>query len=290
MALNPPDEAKGYWQLNGRLCGELPIQDRGLAYGDGLFETCFFAGGDYTGLPCWPFHKARALLGCERLGLPVKGQALEDDLQCFLRQLPMGSCGVIKLIVTRGQGGRGYTPPTEPSPNILWQLLPAPVTHNQSAGVHLTVSTVELAKQPALAGLKHLNRLEYVLAARLCSDGIPLLLDTDGCLVETLSHNIFCLLDGQLVTPILNDCGVKGVFRELVAQKRLAPELDLNLSEQVLTLDDLACSTEVFIGNSVRGVWPVTGVNLLGGACLEWPAGPVTCQLQQAWLRYISLC
>lgn len=287
--------AKGLWQLNGQLYGQLPIQDRGLAYGDGLFETCLLlsqateSGTPRSYLPCWPYHKARLLSGCERLNLPIAGNSLEKDLQHFLQHLPVGARGIIKLIVTRGQGGRGYAPPAHVLPNVLWQLLPAPSTTCEPGGVHLTVSDVRLAKQPLLAGLKHLNRLEYVLAAQQCaSHSIPLLFDTDGCLIESLSHNIFCIIEGALRTPALDQCGVKGVLREVVMQK-IAPNLDLEVSEQALTESDLATATEVFIGNSVRGIWPVTGITLLNGRLLQWPAGSMSTELQQAWLRYLSL-
>ncbi|WP_053980486.1 aminodeoxychorismate lyase [Marinagarivorans algicola] len=304
MAVSPSCRtfaAKGLWQLNGQLRGQLPVQDRGLAYGDGLFETCLLLSQSATSsvsgthLPCWSYHKARLLLGCERLGLPVLADSLEQDLQHFLKQLPSvstnGASSLIKLIVTRGQGGRGYAPPASHAPvNVLWQFLPAPVAGNEYAGVHLTVSDVRLARQPLLAGLKHLNRLEYVLAAQQCSEGsIPLLLDTHDCLIESLAHNIFCVVGGVLRTPVLDQCGVKGVLREIVMQK-IASNLGLEVSEQVLTQNDLAMATEVFIGNSVRGIWPVTEVTLLDGRHLQWPVGSISTELQHAWLRYLSLC
>ena len=191
-------------------------------------------------------------------------------------------------MVTRGQGGRGYAPPSEPKLNILWQLLPAPSGNCEELGITVMQSDIRLAKQPALAGLKHLNRLEYVLAAKRCSQGVALLLDTEGYIVETLAHNIFCVIDGELVTPILDDCGVKGVLRTLIEQQ-LAPQLGLVFTERKLKPNDLATATEVFVGNSVRGIWPVTGAHFLDIAHLSWPLGPVAAKLQQAWLCYVSL-
>lgn len=287
-------ETGGFWQLNGKLQAQFPIQDRGLAYGDGLFETCLLVVKDGAAIiPCWPYHQARLLLGCQRLGLPLTRETLEADRRLFLQKVSADihpniiANSIIKLIVTRGQGGRGYAPPSEPSVNMLWQLLPAPTANNEEQGVHIAQSAIELAKQPALAGLKHLNRLEYVLAAKHSTNGIALLLDVDHYVIETLSHNIFCVIDGQLITPMLDGSGVNGVLRTLIEQQ-LAPQLGLVFSEQKLTLSDLASASEVFVGNSVRGIWPVTSALLLDATHLRWPAGPLSYKLQQSWLHYIS--
>lgn len=287
-------EKQGFWQLNGKWQAQLPIQDRGLAYGDGLFETCLLMVRDgVASIPCWAYHRARLLLGCQRLGLPLTEETLEADWQLFLQTISADinsnilANSIIKLIVTRGQGGRGYAPPSEPSLNMLWQLLPAPKANSEVQGVHVEQSAIQLANQPVLAGLKHLNRLEYVLAAKHCNNGIALLLDVDDYVVETLSHNIFCVIDGQLITPVLDGCGVKGVLRALIEQQ-LAPQLGLVFGERKLTLSNLASASEVFVGNSVRGVWPVTSALLLKATHLTWPVGPVSCKLQQSWLHYIS--
>lgn len=274
------------WQLNGCLGANLPLNDRGLAYGDGLFETCLVkTQGKKAVIPCWPYHKARLLRGCKRLALPLQAEALEADLAGFLTHLPAGVDGIVKLIVTRGQGGRGYVPPVSQSLNILWQLLPAPIAGDQPQGVSLALSDVRLARQPLLAGIKHLNRLEYVLAAQRCKESIPLLLDEQGCVIETLSHNIFCVIDGAIKTPRLNDCGVAGVLRAVMFD-RLAAQLPCSVTECELTLPDLAAASEVFIGNSVRGIWPVTRLNALDSRP-SWPVGPKALQLQQAWRGYL---
>ena len=275
------------WQINGQLAAELPISDRGLAYGDGLFETLRW----HNGGPLWHLHRARLLAGCARLKLPLDAAVLDAQYTQFLaavtQQNPTLEHAIIKLIVTRGQGGRGYVPPHAPSLNLIWQLLPAPSIAQEAAqGVGLQVSSVRLAEQPLLAGLKHLNRLEYVLAAQQATEGLqPLLLDNSGRIIETLSHNIFAVEGKNLLTPRLNRAGVKGVLRDFTQTH--APKLGFAFCETDLLLPQLLQAPEVFIGNSVRGYWPVT--SLLGdGLQKNWPIGSFCLQLQHYFESYLK--
>lgn len=280
------------WQVNGHLLGALPIKDRGLAYGDGLFETLLWQRSRQQGVcPFWPYHRARLLQGCQRLAIPLSPEQLDADYAAFVAQVSVHAehlhSAVIKLIVTRGEGGRGYTPPRQPSPNSIWQLLPAPALGNEAEqGLILSLSDVRLGSQPLLAGLKHLNRLEYVLAAQRAPEGTqPLLLDAHDRVIETQSHNLFLVINGVLFTPALQHCGVKGVLREyLLQQNPLAQGYVLN--EANISLGELLAAQEVFVGNSVRGFWPVTALHGMPQA-LVWPVGAVCRQLQQHHQQFL---
>jgi 4-amino-4-deoxychorismate lyase len=266
---------KKIWQVNGRIYGDLPPSDRGLAYGDGLFETMRFDRGQCA---LAAFHWTRLLSGCERLSIPLDRRRLLDDCQAFLANLGSHGCetsGLIKLIVTRGVGGRGYAPPTPSRSTLIWQWSPLPEESAENeTGVALSVSPVRLAQQKLLAGLKHLNRLEYVLAADAAKAGaIPLLLDTDGFVVESLSHNIFFTREGQVITPQLVSCGVEGVLKQYALQK-ISPALNIPMREESVSLAQLMAADEVFIGNSVRGFWPVT-LLASNSKSVRWPIGNV---------------
>ncbi|MDZ7924378.1 MAG: aminodeoxychorismate lyase [Marinagarivorans sp.] len=276
------------WQVNGILAAELPINDRGLAYGDGLFETLRWQP---SGCPLWYLHRARLLSGCARLNLPLDDTVLDAQYTQFLATVTQQNStlehAIIKLIVTRGQGGRGYVPPHTPSLNIIWQLLPAPAIAKEARqGVGLQVSAVRLAEQPLLAGLKHLNRLEYVLAAQQATEGLqPLLLDNAGHIIETLSHNIFAVEGKNLLTPRLYRAGVKGVLRDFTQTH--APKLGFVFCESDLLLPQLLQAPEVFIGNSVRGYWPVTSL-VDDGVQKNWPIGSLCLQLQHHFESYLK--
>ena len=263
------------------------MSDRGLAYGDGLFETLSFQHGQCA-LAHW--HWARLLKGCERLSIPLAEEQLLNDLQLFLTNLTKHKSvldGIVKLIVTRGSGGRGYAPPDKPKATLIWQWLPLIESSMEAQeGVALNVSTIRLAKQIQLAGLKHLNRLEYVLAAQAVSDGyIPLLLDADGYVIETLSHNIFFVYAGVIITPNLMHCGVDGVLKQF-SQQQLAPSLSLKIQQENISLDQLMAADEVFIGNSVRGFWPVTSLTS-DKKTVHWSIGNICRQFQKSHQLYL---
>ncbi len=264
------------------------MTDRGLAYGDGLFETLSYQDGQCA-LASW--HWARLLSGCQRLSIPLAEGPLLNDLQLFLSNLKKQKNrldGIVKLIVTRGSGGRGYVPPNEPQVTLIWQWFPLVESLVEAQeGVALSVSEIRLARQAQLAGLKHLNRLESVLAGRAASEGyIPLLLDTNDLVVETLSHNIFLVRAGVIITPGLTHCGVEGLLKQFM-QHKLAPSLNIKMQEENIYLDQLMAADEIFIGNSVRGFWPVTSVES-DKKIAHWSIGNVCRQFQKSHQLYLQ--
>ncbi|MEX0899977.1 MAG: aminodeoxychorismate lyase [Gammaproteobacteria bacterium] len=250
--------------------------DRGLAYGDGVFETIAVHNGIAQQLDR---HIARLTEGCLRLGFTAP--PLVDDI----RDRAAGHArAVLKVIVTRGEGGRGYRPPADPVPTRVISLHAWP-THDPAwaeRGVAVRWCETRLAIQPALARLKHLNRLEQVLA-RAEWEGMDrwqegLMQDMDGHVIEAIQANVFVVTDGRLRTPRVDRCGIAGITRERVIEG--AAELGLVCEEARFDQSAVGAADELFLCNSVIGIWPVREVSSVS---FDAP-GPVTRTLQ-AWLE-----
>ena len=241
--------------IDGVPADRIPVADRGLQYGDGLFETIAVVDGT----PClFDRHLARLREGCVRLSIPPPP---EDELAAEALGLSRGvDRAVLKLILTRGEGGRGYRPPDPSRPRRILRLAPWPAYPDawRSTGVRVRYCRTRLGHQPLLAGLKHLNRLEQVLARAEWNDldiAEGLMLDLDGRVVEGTQTNLFVLQDGQLLTPALDRCGVAGVVRGLVLEA--AWVLGFRVVEAALTPERLAAADALFLTSSLAGVWPV---------------------------------
>jgi 4-amino-4-deoxychorismate lyase len=241
--------------IDGAPSTTVPAIDRGLQYGDGLFETIAVVAG----APClWNRHLARLRAGCARLAIPPPA---EEQLVEDVRRLTRGvDRAVLKLIVTRGDGGRGYRPPAAPRPRRIVGLSPWPDHPGAwaSAGVRVRYCATRLGHQPRLAGLKHLNRLEQVLARAEWDEpdiAEGLMLDLEGRVVEGTQANLFVWRDGRLLTPALDQCGVAGVVRGLTIDT--ARRLGIAVVEAGVTPGDLAQADAVFLTSSLAGLWPV---------------------------------
>ncbi|GAB2548615.1 aminodeoxychorismate lyase [Rhodanobacter koreensis] len=258
--------------INGAPADKVPALDRGLAYGDGLFESIRFVAGV---APLWTRHMQRLTESCERLRIPAPDtEQLRSEAATVSHGMPQS---VVRITVTRGIGERGYALPVPPQPmRVVAAFVPPPVASEAYAhGVHLRVCATRLAEQPLLAGMKHLNRLEQVLARAewddpSIADGV--LCDSHGCVVSTTMANLFAVVDGVLLTPALDRCGVAGVARAEV----LATYPQVRVGE--LTLDTLSGASEVFLSSSVRGILPVCSL-------VEriYAPGPIARRLQQHW-------
>ena len=246
--------------------------DRGLNYGDGLFETALVRDGVVRFLPS---HLARLREGCDRLGIAYPGDAvLSGDIGKLLESAREG---VLKIVVTRGQGARGYRPPADASPTRIVALHPLPAA-GSSDGLTVRWCEVRLSRNPMLAGIKHLNRLEQVLGQREWDDpaiGEGLMLDTEGELVCGTSSNVFIVRNGALFTSDLRFCGVRGVMRTQVLEA--AATLGIATHEEPLWPEDLQEASEVFVTNAVRGIRSIVALE-----SLRWPEGSMTLRLRQA--------
>jgi 4-amino-4-deoxychorismate lyase len=266
--------------VNGILGKEVSPLDRGFTYGDGVFETCRLMSGR---IPLWNRHSKRLLEGCKKLLIPVSGELVQNYLSQLVALLaPQDQAdAVIKIIVTRGQGGRGYRLPDEVVPTICIGIFPSaqyPKSHS-TYGVNLRVCDQRLGTNSHLAGIKHLNRLEYVLARAEWADldiADGLLLDTNENLIEATSSNIFAVKDGSLFTPDLSGAGVAGVMRGFIMEV-LSAELGLGVSVKKMSICDLYLADEVFLCNSILGIWPV--VKVCGAPDHVFAVGPTTIAL-----------
>lgn len=261
--------------INGLPQSQLPVTDRGFQYGDGLFETISVIHGKPR---LWERHLARLQLGCLRLNIPMPDSRLLHDEVVRVGQ-GAERC-VVKLIVTRGSGGRGYRPPQPAMPTRVVIRYPFPdyPAANASEGVSLRLCETTLACNPRLAGIKHLNRLEQVLArseweGNEIAEGV--MLDGEGNLIEGTMSNIFLIKEGVLHTPDLSRCGVAGIMRDLVLEQAVALQMPIKIGQLPAQL--LAQAEELLITNSLIGIWPVSRCD-----DLHYQPGPVTRQLQQS--------
>jgi 4-amino-4-deoxychorismate lyase len=240
--------------VNGVEGASISADDRGLQYGDGLFETMAAANGKVLRLDR---HLARLAEGCHRLGMPTpSSDQIESDCVRVLEGL---GAAVVKLVVTRGPGPRSYVPPAHPTLTRIVVSTAQQVSETEAARP-LTVRICEtrLGRNPRLAGIKHTNRLEQVLAgAELREPQVDegLMRSTDDRLVCATAANLFMVRNGRLLTPQISDCGVSGVMRETVL--RAAAQLGLEVEVGDFTLADLERADEFFLTNAVRGIRPV---------------------------------
>ncbi|KGI77945.1 aminodeoxychorismate lyase [Oleiagrimonas soli] len=237
--------------IDGRETQQVPADDRGLRYGDGLFETVRVIDGR---APLWARHMQRLAHGCERLGMPSPDtEALREDVAALTQAY---GPSVVRITLTRGGGERGYLPPETPRCTRIVTAAPAPLrpAHWSDAGIRVRFCDTRLAVQPALAGLKHLNRLEQVLARAEWRDPDiveGLMRSMDGAVVCATAANLFARIDGDWITPSVETCGVAGVARaEVLAQW---PRCRIGTIE----MGALMQAEEVFLSSSVRGILPV---------------------------------
>lgn len=243
-------------------------RDRGFTLGDGVFETIAVDCGKALR---WSVHLARLRTGCHRLRLPEPDyNRLAGEAR---RVIPVGASGVLRITISRGQGPRGYRVPRYPEPTRVVQFGALPDGLPDTTAVRVRICDFRLGVQPQLAGIKHLNRLEQILArAEWSDDAIAegLLFDQDGWLVEATASNLFLVTGERLYTPRLDRCGVAGVVRSAVLA--VAEQQGISYSVDRLSADALASADEVFLTNSVFGLRPVTMA-----AKHQWEApGPIT--------------
>ncbi len=239
--------------VNGVEESRIDVRDRGFQYGDGLFETIAYKNNK---LQLWDEHMQRLRSGCERLSLDCIDESLWlDDIE----KCQLSHDGVIKLSLSRGVSGRGYAYTEGDSVTRVTAsfMMPDYPERNQQ-GIIARICKTPVSINTVLAGIKHLNRLDNVLArnewqGNEIAEGF--MLDHQGHVIEGTMSNVFCIMGDELYTPSLALCGVAGVMRQQVielATKLKIPVNIVDISEQnFLQMDAL------FITNSLIGIWPV---------------------------------
>ena len=242
--------------VNGSFSAPISPLDRGFAYGDGVFRTIKIING----LPeHWPMHYQTLFADCSAIGIvcPSADTFISDFKKIF--DVDEFSA-VVKIIVTRGEGERGYNPPaiTMPMRVMIKSSMPDYPEVNFSEGVVLHLCDTRIAHQPKLAGIKHLNRLDNVLARMEWHDpkvAEGVMLDMEGNVIECTAANIVARYGDTLITPKLDQCGVAGITRkQILAHAKL---LELNTAIERMNLKDLHSADEVVICNSLFGAWQV---------------------------------
>jgi len=241
--------------INGKFVDELAVHDRSLHYGDGLFETITV---ENMQLLCWDEHLKRLERGCIKLNIAVPDKnLLKNEVSALINT---ESQGVIKIIISRGQGGRGYKILENIAPTRIISLYPWPNYYNEnsSSGVKTRICKYRYAKNPFLAGIKHLNRLEQILARSEWNDNSiaeGIVMDSENYIIEGTMSNIFCIKGKTLYTPDLSACGIEGIVRGKIIE--LASNLKFNVEIKKMSLEFLMNAEEIFMCNSIIGVWPV---------------------------------
>ncbi|HVC02439.1 MAG TPA: aminodeoxychorismate lyase [Steroidobacteraceae bacterium] len=243
--------------INGRAGTRIDWRDRGLQYGDGLFETmCVRAGA----VRLLEYHLDRLYGGSARLGIdpPDRGRLRRE----IARAAALRDDAVLKLVLTRGVGARGYRPSGGERSTRILSLWPPPAhAAVGSAPIRLRICRTRIGRNDALAGLKTLNRLESVLARAEWRDeriGEGLLLDHDGHVVCGTMSNLFLRRGATLSTPLVDRCGVAGVMRRFVLAE--AASVGLRPVERRIRLEDLHTAEEVFMSNAVAGLIAVAAI------------------------------
>ncbi|WP_162845994.1 aminodeoxychorismate lyase [Seongchinamella sediminis] len=246
--------------VDGERASALPLPDRGLDFGDGLFETLLLR----SGTPQFQqLHLERLAAGLQVLSFPDCLERAADCLQQAAEHLQAHAWAALRLTVTRGAAPRGYAPPAAATPRVV--ITAAPLSQDRSLfspPLALDWAHMPWSSQPQLAGIKHLNRLEQVLvAARLATmDADELVvLDQQGQVCSVSAGNLFLLEQGRLLTPALETCGIAGTRRRLVLEQ-LAPALSIPVAETHISPAQLADADAVFVCNSIRGLQPVASL------------------------------
>ena len=260
--------------VNGRPDAALSPLERGLHYGDGLFETIACLGGRPRFLN---LHLERLARGCTRLGIELPDrEELRREILAAAAEAPSA---IVKVLLTRGPAvARGYaTTGSEQLTRLTLRYRREDEPRNAQDGVRVRTAALRLGENPALAGLKHLNRLEQVLARREWSDGAiaeALMFSSSGMLISGVMSNVFLVEGARLRTPLLDRCGVAGVMRQVVLRE--AARAGIAAEEAPLDAGDLARARELFLTSAVIGLRPV---RVLDGRACE--IGAVTRELQQ---------
>lgn len=242
--------------VNGQVCAAVDSEDRGLAYGDGVFTSIAVQHQK----PClWDLHHRRLQRDCRKLGIAFTAWEKLRREVFALASRHASAC--VKVIITRGSGKRGYRSASgaETNPTRVVTLYPQTLSLflDQRPPAHVAVCRHRLSYAPALAGVKHLNRLDQVLARREWGDEYQegLMLDYSNAVIEGTMGNVFVWRENSLLTPLLKDCGVAGVMRQYVLHQ--AALQGVPWAEKTLNLDDFYHADGAFLCNALIGLWPI---------------------------------
>ncbi|MCW1827632.1 aminodeoxychorismate lyase [Enterobacter asburiae] len=241
--------------INGLEQDALPASDRAIQFGDGCFTTARILDGNICLLEA---HIRRLQHGCETLMIPFTHWDTLRQEMCNLASGKQG--GVLKVIITRGSGGRGYSAASCLSPTRILSVSACPAHYSRwrEEGVTLTLSPIRLGRNPMLAGIKHLNRLEQVLIRTHLEQtdaDEALVLDSEGFITECCAANLLWRQGSEVFTPSLDQAGVNGIMRQFCLEQLARSGfrvVEVSAGEAALQAAD-----EVVICNALMPVVPV---------------------------------
>ncbi len=241
--------------VNGKQTNSLPVSDRGLQYGDGVWETIAIKDGQAMQLEA---HLSRLKRGIEALAIAgFDGELLSQEIA---KHITDEKQSILKIIITRGLGGRGYNPEGCNRPTRILSLHPWPSYPDSNAkeGVDITLCETRLSHNPQLAGFKHLNRLEQVLARAEVDSPFQegLVRDHNDHVIEATMSNVFVIKnDTEIVTPSLDLCGIEGIARSCIIAE--LKSMNITLRIEPVTIKELESAQGLFLSNSIIKIWPV---------------------------------
>lgn len=265
--------------INGESSDYIAVTDRGFQYGDGLFESIEVINGRPIFLQQ---HLCRLNTGCLKLKIPAPdAKQLIEEINFVCKNAKLA---VLKIIITRGSGGRGYRQPDSLQPTRVISLHPFPEypPTNAKQGIITRFCDVRLGLSPELAGIKHINRLEQVMARSEWDDPSiqeGIMLDINNHVIEGTMTNLFYIKDNVISTSPLKLSGVAGVMREIL--KKLITEKCLTLMECDYDKEKLLAADEAFVCNSIIGIWPIRQIEHM-----IFTAGSITTLLQAELEQY----
>lgn len=270
--------------VNGVEESKLSVSDRGFQYGDGLFETITYKNNQ---LQLWDEHIQRLNSSCERLSLKRVDESLwlED-----IKNLELVNDSVIKLSLSRGNSARGYLYDEESNVTRVTASfdLPSYPEENQT-GINAIICKTPVSMNTALAGMKHLNRLDNVLARNEWNDSAVsegFMFDNQGHIIEGTMSNVFCVLGDELYSPLLEQCGITGVMRQQVIN--IAEKLNIPVNIVDISKANFLSMDAIFITNSLIGIWPVKKI-IDGENSVEFQQSKLIDDIKQKLLQVISV-
>ena len=249
------------FQVNGKISKTIDVRDRSVQYGDGVFETIAVKE---KSLKFWKEHYQRLNKGCKVLKIKCPPEVfLKKEINKFLRKTKKEKL-VLKIIISRGVGGRGYNPPRNTKPTRILGIYDWPnyLETNFTKGIMMDICKTRISAQPFLSKIKHINRLEQIIArsewqSRNIAESI--MLDMNNNVIEGTMSNIFGIKKNIFYTPIIENSGVEGIMRGVIL-KLLEKNKKKNIIKKI-TLKELLKFDEVFVCNSIFGIWPVIKIS-----------------------------
>jgi len=240
--------------IDGKKQSKASIFNRNTQFGDGLFETCLV---ENKKLLFWSNHFERMKLGCDRLKISMIDETLWlSDIKKAFSLMKIDNC-IVKLVLSRGESLRGYSYKDNIRP-IRITIVSELKKNNQDKAFSLEFCNSGYNSNPKLAGIKHCNRLEQVIARAGIKVDDGIMLDENENVVSVTQGNIFCIQGNRLITPNLDKCGIEGTRRAVIL--KIAVDLGFDINIKNLSVEELLRSDEVFISNSIQGVGPVNQI------------------------------